>query len=84
METLRDAAGQIIETDACACGRPKLAARAFCCRGCTADPERQEEHHASGCSMRCATMGVPGFGVKAGPLLERAHYTTARRGWERG
>lgn len=65
MNKLYDANGDVILTDECACGRPKLFSRLFCCAGCPANPDREHEEHATGCNMRCATMGVSGFGVRA-------------------
>lgn len=61
MTHLIDAAGNLIPTNRCRCGRPKLATEALCCDGC---PGQMIGVHSSACHMRCATMGVPGFGVR--------------------
>lgn len=62
---LLDAAGNEVATDTCGCGRPKAAALAYCCAGCWANPNGTQMNHSSACNMRCATLGVPGFGVSA-------------------
>jgi hypothetical protein len=60
MGALKDAAGRIIATDKCpTCERPKIHAMTACCSGCISN------RHSSACNIRCAAMGVPGFGVRA-------------------
>jgi len=58
MEALRDANGCRIVTDLCQCGRPKAWKSPRCCAGC------ESGKHMTGCNLRCATMGLPGFGVR--------------------
>lgn len=64
LEQLRDAAGNVVAVDACECGRPKPASQPYCCKGCFGQGAPWAQH-MSGCAMRCATLGVPGFGVLA-------------------
>lgn len=72
---LLDAGGEEVTVDTCLCGRPKLATSRYCCGHCDSSPSRKHVH-ATGCNMRCATLGVPGFGVRAGPMPTRVAYLT--------
>lgn len=62
---LLDAAGNEIPVDTCACGRPKEARKAYCCVTCDGESAIAGIPHSNACNMRCATLGVPGFGVRA-------------------
>lgn len=67
---LRDAAGRIIPTDPCSCGRPKEAAKAHCCEGCARPHLGMDAVHSNACNIRCATLGVPGFGFRMTEVRE--------------
>lgn len=73
---LLDAAGNSVPVDMCCCGRPKEARKPSCCDRCGEWRNFANVLHSSACNIRCATLGVSGFGVRMCLSPPRAQYLT--------